>query len=135
MSEETIHRVGIIMNGVTGRMGTNQHLMRSIHAIRQQGGIRVSATERILPDPLLVGRNALKLKELSDRTGGLPYSTDLNAALADPNYTVYFDALTTDRRVDAVKAAIAAGKHIYCEKPIAENTETAFELYDRSGPE
>lgn len=130
MSEETIHRVGIIMNGVTGRMGANQHLLRSIHAIRQQGGIRVGATERIVPDPLLVGRNALKLKELSDRTGGLPYSTDLDAALADANYSVYFDAQTTDRRVDAVKAAIAAGKHIYCEKPTAENVAAAFELYE-----
>ena len=69
MSEATIHRVGIIMNGVTGRMGTNQHLMRSIHAIRQQGGVKISPTEFIMPEPLLVGRNTVKLAELSARTG------------------------------------------------------------------
>ncbi len=130
MSEATIHRVGIIMNGVTGRMGTNQHLMRSIHAIIRQGGVYVSPTERIMPDPLLIGRNTVKLRELSERTGGIPFSTDLEAALADPKYSVYFDAQTTDRRADAVKAAIAAGKHIYCEKPTSGSTETAFELYE-----
>ncbi|MCC6263724.1 MAG: Gfo/Idh/MocA family oxidoreductase [Bryobacterales bacterium] len=117
------------MNGVTGRMGTNQHLMRSIHAIIRQGGVYVSPTERIMPDPLLIGRNTVKLRELSERTGGIPFSTDLDAALADPKYSVYFDAQTTDRRADAVKAAIAAGKHVYCEKPTSGSTETAFELY------
>lgn len=130
MSEATIHRVGIIMNGVTGRMGTNQHLMRSIYAIIRQGGVYVSPTERIMPDPLLIGRNTVKLKELSERTGGIPFSTDLDAALADPKYSVYFDAQTTDRRAEAVKAAIKAGKHIYCEKPTSGSTETAFELYE-----
>lgn len=130
MSEATIHRVGIIMNGVTGRMGTNQHLMRSIYAIIQQGGVKVSPTERILPEPLLVGRNTVKLEELSKRTNGIPYSTDLDAALADPKYQIYFDAQTTDRRAEAVKQAIAAGKHVYCEKPTSGSTETAFELYD-----
>lgn len=130
MSEATIHRVGIIMNGVTGRMGTNQHLMRSIYAIIQQGGVKISPTERILPEPLLVGRNTVKLEELSQRTNGIPFSTDLDAALADPKYSIYFDAQTTDRRADAVKKAIAAGKHVYCEKPTSGTTETAFELYD-----
>lgn len=129
MSEATIHRVGIIMNGVTGRMGTNQHLMRSIHAIRQQGGVKVSPTERILPEPLLIGRNTVKLAELSERTGGLPFSTNLDEALADPTYQVYFDAQTTDRRADAVTAAIAAGKHVYCEKPTSGSTDMAMELY------
>ncbi|MCL4782976.1 MAG: Gfo/Idh/MocA family oxidoreductase, partial [Bryobacterales bacterium] len=118
------------MNGVTGRMGTNQHLMRSIYAIIRQGGVYVSPTERIMPDPLLIGRNTVKLKELSERTGGIPFSTDLDAALADPKYSVYFDAQTTDRRAEAVKAAIKAGKHIYCEKPTSGSTETAFELYE-----
>jgi predicted dehydrogenase len=130
MSEAIIHRVGIIMNGVTGRMGTNQHLMRSIYAIIQQGGVKISPTERILPEPLLVGRNKVKLEELSQRTNGIPFSTDLDAALADPRYSIYFDAQTTDRRADAVKKAIAAGKHVYCEKPTSGTTETAFELYD-----
>ncbi len=129
MSEAIIHRVGVIMNGVTGRMGTNQHLMRSIHAIRQQGGVKVSPTERILPEPLLIGRNTVKLAELSERTGGLPFSTNLDEALADPTYQIYFDAQTTDRRADAVKAAIAAGKHVYCEKPTSGSTDTAMELY------
>lgn len=126
MSERTVK---IILNGVTGRMGTNQHLMRSIHAIRQQGGVKVSPTERILPEPLLIGRNTVKLAELSERTGGLPFSTNLDKALADPAYQVYFDAQTTDRRADAVKAAIAAGKHVYCEKPTSGSTDTAMELY------
>ena len=122
MSEATIHRVGIIMNGVTGRMGTNQHLLRSIHAIMQQGGVAVGPAERILPEPLLVGRNALKLETLSKRAGNIPYSTDLDAALSDPKYAIYFDAQTTDRRAEGVRKAIAARKHVYCEKPIADSS-------------
>jgi len=123
------HTIGIIMNGVTGRMGLNQHLRRSIHAIIEQGGVRLSETETILPKPLLVGRSAAKLEAISQEFGGLPYTTDLNAALKDKQYSIYFDAQTTDRRAEAVRKAIAAGKHIYCEKPIAVNTATALELY------
>jgi len=123
------HAIGVIMNGVTGRMGLNQHLRRSIHAIIEQGGVRVSETETILPKPLLVGRNAAKLEAISREFGGLPYTTDLDAALKDKDYSIYFDAQTTDRRAEAVRKAIAAGKHIYCEKPIAVNTSTALELY------
>ena len=131
MSESiTTHRVGIIMNGVTGRMGANQHLLRSIMAIRKQGGVRLSDNERIMPDPLLVGRNPAKLERLIKMTGLQDFSTDVEAALADPNYTVYFDAQTTNRRVEWVKKAIAAGKHVYCEKPTATSTEEAYELYD-----
>jgi predicted dehydrogenase len=130
MSDITIHKVGIIMNGVTGRMGTNQHLLRSIYAIMQQGGIALSPTERIMPDPLLLGRNALKLESLSKRTNGIPFSTDLDAALASPNYSVYFDSNTTDLRVPNVRKAIAAGKHIYCEKPTAGTAAEAMELYE-----
>ena len=84
MSEATIHKIGVIMNGVTGRMGTNQHLMRSIVAIRQQGGVKVSPTEFIMPEPLLVGRNAVKLAAISAQAGGAPYTTNLEEALADP---------------------------------------------------
>src|SRR5882724_4610309 len=128
MSTKTIHTVGIIMNGVTGRMGLNQHLRRSIHAIMQQGGLQLSDSEVIMPKPLLVGRNAIKLEAISREFGGIPWTTNLEEALANPDYSVYFDSQTTDRRVDAVSAAIRAGKHIYCEKPIADKTEVALDL-------
>src|SRR5688572_19221913 len=129
MTNRTIHTVGIIMNGVTGRMGFNQHLKRSILAIMQQGGVRLSESEFIMPKPLLVGRNAAKLEAISKECGGLEWSTDVNKALDDPQYSVYFDAQTTDRRAEAVKSAIARGKHVYCEKPTADNLEVAYELY------
>lgn len=127
---ETIHTVGIIMNGVTGRMGTNQHLLRSICAIRDQGGGRISPTESIMPEPILVGRNAVKLAKLAAQAKVSAYTTDLDSALADPKYSVYFDAQTTGLRADSVRRAVAAGKHIYCEKPISTDTATALELHD-----
>jgi predicted dehydrogenase len=129
MSANKTHEVGIIMNGVTGRMGLNQHLRRSIYAIMRQGGVRISDTETIMPRPLLVGRNAAKLETISKECGGLPYSTDLDGALADKSYSIYFDAQTTDRRAEGVRQAVAAGKHIYCEKPIANTVSAALELY------
>lgn len=132
MSEATIHKIGVIMNGVTGRMGTNQHLMRSIVAIRQQGGVRVSPTEFIMPEPLLVGRNSVKLAAISAQAGGVPYTTNLEAALADPNYQIYFDSQTTDRRVPDVSKAIDAGKHVYCEKPTSDSLEAALGLYKKA---
>ncbi len=120
--------IGVIMNGVTGRMGTNQHLIRSIVAIRQQGGIALPNGDSIYPEPVLVGRSAHKLEALCEAHGIERWSTDLDKCLADPANTVYFDSQTTDRRAGAVKAAVAAGKHVYCEKPIAAYTATALEL-------
>ena len=118
------------MNGVTGRMGTNQHLLRSIAEIMKQGGVRLSNGETIMPDPILIGRDESKLKRLCALTGITNMSTNLEDALKSSHYSIYFDAQTTGRRADAVKAAIKAGKHIYCEKPVAVSTESALELYD-----
>ena len=128
MSEVKVHKLGIIMNGVTGRMGTNQHLMRSIAAIIKQGGVKVSETEFIMPDPILVGRNPVKLQKLAEMSGVTKMTTDLESVLSDPAYPIYFDSQTTERRTIAIKQAIAAGKHIYCEKPTATNSAEALEL-------
>jgi predicted dehydrogenase len=122
------HKIGIIMNGVTGRMGQNQHLVRSILAIREQGGVRLENGDVVMPEPLLVGRNLDKLAAIA-RPHGLEVSTDLDGALRDPRHQVYFDAQTTDRRADAIRKAIAARKAIYCEKPVALDAGTAFELH------
>ncbi len=129
MSSVKQHVVGIAMNGVTGRMGTNQHLIRSILAIIQQGGIKLNEREVILPRPVLVGRNPVKLEKLGAQTGLTDWTTSAEEALAREDVQVYFDAQTTDRRVPAVEQAIAAGKHVYCEKPTALNTGDALRLY------
>jgi predicted dehydrogenase len=125
-----VHTIGIIMNGVTGRMGTNQHLMRSMVEIIKQGGVKISPTEFIMPDPVLVGRDALKLEKLAKQSGVSKFTTDLDSVLKDPHYTIYFDSQTTGRRADGVRAAVKAGKHIYCEKPVAVSTAEAIELYE-----
>jgi predicted dehydrogenase len=125
----TIHTVGIIMNGVTGRMGTNQHLMRSIVEIIRQGGVQVGPSEYIMPDPVLVGRDAAKLQQLAAQSGVSKFTTDLDSVMQDPHYQIYFDAQTTGRRAEGVRQAVKAGKHVYCEKPTAVSTETALELY------
>jgi predicted dehydrogenase len=121
-------RVGIIMNGVSGRMGYRQHLVRSILAIRDQGGVLLSDGTRVQVDPILVGRSESKLREIAERHGIENWTTDLDTALADDRYSIYFDALVTQARVPAISKAVAAGKHIYTEKPTAENFEGALQL-------
>ncbi|MDX2079475.1 MAG: Gfo/Idh/MocA family oxidoreductase [Terrimicrobiaceae bacterium] len=123
------HEIGIIMNGVTGRMGTNQHYIRSILAIRKQGGVKISADETILPVPVLVGRSEAKLAQLAAMDSGVTWTTNVDEALANPKNIIYFDSQTTGRRADAVKKAIALGKHVYCEKPTAVSTDSALDLY------
>jgi predicted dehydrogenase len=122
-------RLGIVMHGVTGRMGLNQHLIRSIKAIREQGGVTLSDGTRVMPDPILVGRGAERMQALAAQHGGLRWSTDLDAALADPKDTVFFDAATTQMRPSLVMKAIAAGKHVYCEKPSATSLEEATAIW------
>ena len=122
------HTIGIIMNGVTGRMGTNQHLIRSIKAIIDQGGVKLSDSEVIMPDPVLVGRSEEKLKALAARTGVSRVSTNLDAELANPANQIYFDATLTGQRPIGVRKAIAAKKHIYCEKPTATTSAEALAL-------
>lgn len=123
-----MERIGIIMNGVTGRMGTNQHLVRSILAIREQGGVRLNDGTCLMPDPILTGRNEEKLKALAENYGVEKYSTDLDAVLADDSYAVFFDASGTPYRVGFLERAIAAGKHIYCEKPTAVDPAEAYRI-------
>lgn len=128
IKQMTVHNVGIIMNGVTGRMGTNQHLIRSILAIRKQGGVTLPNGDVIMPDPILVGRQEHKLKALAEAHGLTRWSTDLAGCLADPANTIYFDSQTTVHRAESIRQAVAAGKHIYCEKPTATNLEESLEL-------
>jgi len=122
------HRIGIIMHGVTGRMGMNQHLIRSVLAIRDQGGVALSDGSFLVPDPILVGRNAEKVEALAKAHGVARWSDDLDAALADPDDTLFFDAASTKLRPALLKRAIDAGKHVYCEKPISEGLEEAVEI-------
>jgi predicted dehydrogenase len=122
------HRLGLIMNGVTGRMGMNQHLIRSIVAIRDQGGVTLKNGDRVMPDPILVGRNAEKLAALAKTHGLTRFTTDLEGALKNPEDTLFFDAATTQLRAQLLRTAMAAGKHVYCEKPVADNLADAIDL-------
>lgn len=120
--------LGIIMNGVSGRMGYRQHLVRSILAIREQGGVLLSDGSRVQVEPLLVGRSEPKLAEIAHRHGIEHWTTDLDAALSDPRWDVYADFLVTSARVPAIRRAIAAGKAVYTEKPTAETLDDALDL-------
>ena len=118
-------RLGIIMHGVTGRMGMNQHLIRSIVAIRKEGGVPLANGDKVMPDPILVGRNAEKIAALAKSQGIERWTTDLDEALRNMNDAVCFDAGTTQMRPALLAKAIRAGKHVYCEKPIATNLNEA----------
>lgn len=127
-SAPAVREVGIILNGVSGRMGYRQHLVRSILAIREQGGIELPDGTKLTVRPLLVGRSEAKLAELAARHGIEDWTSDLDAALADPRWEIYADFLVTKARASALRKAIAAGKTIYTEKPTAETVEEALEL-------
>jgi predicted dehydrogenase len=122
-------RIGIIMHGVTGRMGMNQHLLRSILEIRKQGGVPLRDGTRLMPDPLLVGRNATKIEALARQHGVARWTADLDAALASSEDEVFFDAASTQLRPALLKRAIKARKHVYCEKPVSTTLAEAMDLY------
>lgn len=127
-----MREIGVVMNGVTGRMGTNQHLVRSILAIRDAGGVTLSNQERLMPVPVLVGRNEKKLQKLASQYDVKDYTTDLDAALSDKKNEIYFDSTLTQLRAQGVRKAIAAGKAIYCEKPTATTTKEALALWQEA---
>jgi predicted dehydrogenase len=125
MAEKIIR---VVMEGVTGRLGTNQHLIRSLLAIRSEGGLPLKNGDRLVPEPVLLGRNAEKVKALAAAHGDLKWSTDAGACLADPTIEIYFDVAASGGRIERAKRAITAGKHIYLEKPIAPSADEAMEL-------
>ena len=123
-----VNRLGIILHGVTGRMGYNQHLVRSICEIISAGGVGLSNGDKVLPDPIIVGRNQAKIEAIAQRHGIKRTTTDLDAALANDADTVFFDAGSTQMRTELLAKAIEAGKHVYCEKPIADTLEDAVKI-------
>src|SRR5438270_7548432 len=122
-----IRKIGIVIDGATGRLGSTQHL-KALLAIRGEGGLPLANGDRLMPEPLLLGRNPEKLAALAEKSGGLRWSTDRDACLADPAIDIYFDATATGGRPERARAAFAAKKHVYLEKPIAENLEDSLSL-------
>jgi predicted dehydrogenase len=120
--------IGIVVNGVTGRMGYRQHLVRSLLAIREQGGVPLAGGGHNWPEPVLVGRDPDKLAAIAAQHGLTEWTTDLDAALARPDVEIYFDSQVTSQREKAIRQAIAAGKHVYTEKPLAESSAASIEL-------
>ena len=125
MAQRTVR---VIMNGVTGRMGYRQHLVRSVLAIRADGGMSRADGDGVTVEPILVGRNAEKLAALAAEHDVADFTTNLDEALGDASASVYFDAQVTSERKKSILKAIGAGKHIYTEKPIAESVEEGVEL-------
>jgi predicted dehydrogenase len=125
MSRKAVH---IAMNGVTGRMGYRQHLVRSLLSIRDQGGVLLDDGTAIFPEPVLVGRNAERLRQIAERHGIGRWTTSLDNVLSDPGIDVYFDAQVTTARESSLRKAIAAGKHVYTEKPVADSLDGALQL-------
>src|SRR5215213_10088663 len=126
------HPLGIILNGATGRIASTQHLAHALAPIRAEGGLALGG-ERVMLRVLLVGRNAEKLKALAE-THGVPWSTDLDQALSDPAFPIFFDAAATHQRQNVLAKAIAAGKHIYSEKPVAPSVKDGLMLLDLARP-
>lgn len=121
-----MQRIGVIMHGITGRMGYNQHFVRSVLAIRDQGGVTLKSGEKVMLDPILVGRNGEKIEAIAAKHDIARWTTDIDAALANPDDTLFFDAGTTQMRGSLLTKAIKAGKNVYCEKPISDNMEEAL---------
>ncbi len=125
MSRKVVH---VALNGVTGRMGYRQHLVRSLLSIREQGGVPLDDGTVIYPEPVLVGRNEQRLRAIAERHGLERWSTSLDEVLSDPAVEVYFDTQVTSAREPSLAKAIAAGKHVYTEKPVADSLDGALRL-------
>jgi predicted dehydrogenase len=125
MTRKVIH---VALNGVTGRMGYRQHLVRSLLAIREQGGVQLEDGTTVYPEPVLVGRSEERLRAIASRHGLDRWTTDLDEVLADPEVEVYFDTQITSAREASLMRAIEAGKHVYTEKPVAGSLAGALRL-------